>query len=80
MELHERVRKMEAELERLRFDHGFLVAVLDEMAVKLECTGKLEAGDRHVFNYREPYEPDMPTLLELLRGYVTERENGKIPA
>lgn len=86
MELRElqEVLKERSELERLVEDHRFLVGLVTELAGKLGRKGKLLAGDRRIFQERpdgtcEYYDPDMPTLLELLQGYAEERANGRIP-
>lgn len=59
----------------LESDHAFLVAVLSDICDVLARDGQVMADDRLIFrdNSSAEVDPDMPTLLELLEGYVAER-------
>lgn len=56
----------------LEEDHAFLVAVLTDIRNKLKQSGKVLATDRTIFLTGKP-DPHMPTLLDLLDGYIAER-------
>lgn len=63
--------KPEVTLEQ---DHAFLVAVLTDMRAVLKRDGQLRADDRVIFQEGIlNHDAKMPTLLELLDGYVKER-------
>lgn len=70
------VENMEERMEKLLSDREFLVAVLADLAEKLRKDGRLLKDDRTVFlpaNADDWSKREMPTLLELLEGYVEER-------
>lgn len=56
-------------------DHRFLVAVLTDIRNELRDAGQVLAGDRLIFQEdgSSRLDADMPTLLELLDGYIAER-------
>lgn len=59
----------------LEEDHAFLMAVLSDIRNELRDSGQVLAGDRLIFqdDGGGHLDPEMPTLLELLDGYIAER-------
>lgn len=56
----------------LEEDHRYLVALLTDIRNELKRSGKILATDRTVFMAGKP-DPEMPTVLESLDGYIAER-------